>query len=382
MRIIKKINWDFSTEKTNVATHDFHPYAAKFIPQIPASIINLLSEDGETTYDPFCGSGTTLVEALRLGRNGIGNDVNPLAVLITKVKTTPISKDRLKILSSLMNNVTNDIEIYYGTSLFSSKDVKIIRPPINNLDYWFRDFVIDELSIIKHHIDRIKDTEVKHFCLVAFSSILVPVSNQDSETRYSRVIKDIKKFDVVKKFCKRINHMVRKMESVYEELRKRKSKVVVHDTRNEVPFKTDQADIVITSPPYPNAYDYHLYHKYRLLWLKMNPLDLRKKEIGAHADYSKKNGFTEKNFETDMVRCFDSISRILKNGRYFCIVIGDSIIKGKRIKNNELFKKLSRKTNFRFEGEITRNINLRKKSFNPAIGNIKTENLMFFVNKK
>ncbi|MCJ7529937.1 MAG: hypothetical protein MUO64_02745, partial [Anaerolineales bacterium] len=141
-------------------------------------------------------------------------------------------------------------------------------------------------------------------------------------------------------------------------------------------------DLAVTSPPYPNAYDYHLYHKYRLFWLDMDPYNLRKNEIGAHADYSKNNGFTEFDFKEDMEKCFNTVSKILKKGKFFVLVIGNSILKGRTIKNNEIMKDLSKNTPFVFVSEFSRNLNLRKKSFNPVIGNIKTEKIVIFQNLK
>ena len=88
---MKAVEWDFATANTAYLTHGLHPYPAKFIPQIPNALIQELSSVGETVGDIFCGSGTTLLEALQLKRHAVGIDANPLATLITKAKTTPLS---------------------------------------------------------------------------------------------------------------------------------------------------------------------------------------------------------------------------------------------------------------------------------------------------
>jgi DNA modification methylase len=77
MEILDKIDWSFQGCKTQYFTHTFHPYPARFIPQIPSTFIKLFTEEGETVLDPMCGCGTTLVEALLHNRNTIGNDLNP-----------------------------------------------------------------------------------------------------------------------------------------------------------------------------------------------------------------------------------------------------------------------------------------------------------------
>src|SRR5690242_19361578 len=89
---IAKLNCDFHDSDTGYLTHALHPYPAKYIPQIPAALIQRLSKPGETVADIFCGSGTTLVEAMLNGRNAVGIDANPLACLIAQAKTARIEK--------------------------------------------------------------------------------------------------------------------------------------------------------------------------------------------------------------------------------------------------------------------------------------------------
>src|ERR1700682_3661110 len=114
LNILENIDWDFASASTNSTTNTIHPYPAKFIPQIPRHFIEQLSEVGDTVYEPFLGSGTTAVEANILGRNAIGNDVNELAVLISKVKTTPISNKKLLSLDSLLNRIYNRIDLLHS----------------------------------------------------------------------------------------------------------------------------------------------------------------------------------------------------------------------------------------------------------------------------
>lgn len=377
LNILGNIDWDFATASTNSATNTMHPYPAKFIPQIPRRFIEQLSNEGDTVYEPFLGSGTTAVEANILGRNAIGNDVNELAVLISKVKTTPISIKKFSTLDNLLNMIYNRIDL-----LHSGKKNGIVKPDIVNLDMWFESFVINEIVIIKEEIEKLADKDLADFCFVALSGIIIIVSRQDSDTRYVRVAKTINHFDTFDKFSKQINKLRKIMITSSKLIENGKSVFKVADTRTENIFKENSADLAVTSPPYPNAYDYHLYHKYRLFWLGMNPHHLRKLEIGAHADYSKKNGHDEVDFMRDMEKCMLNTSKILKKGSYYVLVIGDSILKGRNIQNNKILKQAAEKTPFNFVTEFTRNLKLSKKSFNPKIGNIKTEKIVVFENLK
>src|SRR5207248_9064686 len=99
---LNAIDWDFSNAKTIFLTHGLHPYPAKYIPQIPNALIQELSSVGEIVADIFCGSGTTLVEALALKRNAIGVDANPLACLISEAKTTRLEESDKELLFSIV----------------------------------------------------------------------------------------------------------------------------------------------------------------------------------------------------------------------------------------------------------------------------------------
>ena len=85
-----KSDLTFKGEKTSYASHNIHAFAAKFPPQLPQTFINELTEPGERVLDPMAGSGTTLIEAVFARRFGIGVDLDPLASLICKVKSSPI----------------------------------------------------------------------------------------------------------------------------------------------------------------------------------------------------------------------------------------------------------------------------------------------------
>src|SRR3989339_1416472 len=84
---------------TTYLTHNFHTYPAKFIPQIPKSAILQFTKEGDTVLDPFCGCGTTLVEAKLLNRNAIGVDLNPIATLVSKAKTNKIDREQISLIS-------------------------------------------------------------------------------------------------------------------------------------------------------------------------------------------------------------------------------------------------------------------------------------------
>lgn len=80
------------TRRVQGATHRFYRYPARFSPTFVQAAIEQFTQPGDLVFDPFLGGGTTLVEAMRLGRAGVGSDINDLAIFISQVKTTLLTE--------------------------------------------------------------------------------------------------------------------------------------------------------------------------------------------------------------------------------------------------------------------------------------------------
>ena len=131
---LKNIDWNF-LNVTQDALSNIHPYPARFIPDIPRALISVLGcEENCVVLDPFCGSGTTLIEAQRAGYEAVGVDLNPIACLISRVKTNRLPQEFLTISNQVYENSKN---IYDGC-------VEI--PVIPNLDHWFKPDIQKALS--------------------------------------------------------------------------------------------------------------------------------------------------------------------------------------------------------------------------------------------
>ncbi len=367
-------DWNFRGAETNRVTHSFHPYPARFIPQIPAKLIQALTQPGEVVYDPFVGCGTSCVEANIAGRNALGNDVNELAVLIsnTKVNSLPEGAED-EILETTVRACAR--------AQSSIGNYNLCNTPESSRN-WFEDFVAHEVSIIMDEIGKLTHSASRDFCHVALSAILVSISRQDSDTRYVRVPKNLSKLDSVQRYKRKIIKMLQLAHESSAALSRGVADIRFGDSREVGIFPDNTADLIVTSPPYPNAYDYHLYHRHRLLWLGMDPKELKRQEIGAHAHYSRKNGLDENDFRQDMQLVFLATRRVLKRGRYFAIVVGDSILNGRQIRNKEIIKEAAGVAGFRTATEFRRRIDSRKKSFNPSHGNVNWEDIVVLKNER
>lgn len=364
---------------TTYLTHNFHTYPAKFIPQIPKSTIRSLTKEGDIILDPFCGCGTTLVEAKLLNRNAIGVDLNPIATLVSKAKTYKLDREQINLIQNLLSKIKNDIGNYYNKKKI---DIVYEIPSFNNINHWFQSNVLNELGIIKAHLDKINDEKFRNYLYTAFSSIVVSVSNQESDTRFAAINKDIKPFRTCFEFSRKIEDMNRRMIEFLEKASDSDIKIFTSDTQDMNFLKDNSVDHIVTSPPYANTYDYYLYHKFRMYWLGYNVKLVQDNEIGSRNRHSSKKEDIS-TFKESLSNCLKEMSRVLKKDKFAVIVIGDSVIRGKLIRANDLMKEIASKNNFRFIKEISYNLKENSRMFNPKFTNgDKLEHIMFFQNEK
>jgi len=370
---INSIDWEFLKDNTRYGTHDFHRYSSKFIPQIAHNLIELFSKPNDTILDIFLGSGTTCVEAELLGRRSIGIDLNPLAFLIAKVKTTPIEDN---ILDRDMKELLGEIKSKIATlrekensnlKLFNSTRGKVMvnQPVFPNIEKWFQPQVLEELSVIKDCINEIEVDEIKLFFICAFSAILRNVSNAHSGygnlmiNKQKRVVDD-----TFETFERQILLMIEGMRSFNKQVKKITSQIYCSDSRH-IPFiNSNSIDLIVTHPPYISAVPYAEYQKLSLNWLKecfadvfdnkcteyLNPRTLDKEIIGGQR--SKANVIDR--FMDSMELVFKEMYRVLKKGKYCCIVIGHPTVRGKIVELSDNFVSIAKKTGFNHFYTITR----------------------------
>lgn len=376
---LSHLDWAFAEAKTRYLTHSLHPYAAKFIPQIPNALIQELSSIGETVLDPFCGSGTTLVEAMRLGRQAVGVDANPLACLISRAKTAQLDETDCRDLLDLSERVADRAASDTATlrlPFASEADAGTDEVPAGVIE-WFYPHVIEELSLIRRMATEVASPRARDIALTAFSSIIVGVSQQDSETRYVRVSKSVPPGETLKRFARALQDAVTRSVELSSELPPESGSTVHWANILDQP-PVGSVDLVVCSPPYPNAYSYHLYHRTRLVWLGMDDQEFKRNEIGSHRKYSSRgrNRATVETFEAELTLIMDWLRGCLRQGRHACFVIGDSTLAGEKIRNDLLLVEVAGRTGFTHQETITRRLQDHRKSFNPTVGKIKEEKIV------
>ena len=358
---LSAIDWNFPNRVVHSGIEGLHPYPAKFITEIPCALLDILPIPTDTAVlDPFCGSGTTLVESQRRGLPCIGIDLNPIAVLITRVKTAPMPAGMEQVIQQ-----TIDLARHIDSAPI---------PAIPNLDHWFKRPIQAALASCRAAIASVQP-EYHDVLLLALSSIIVRVSNQDNDTRYASVLKNVGREDVFSGFSSAAHKISTALSTRDYELSP--ATVIDADTLALSPDDIDRpVGVVITSPPYPNAYEYWLYHKYRMWWLGFDPLAVKQREIGARAHFFKRNHHTADHFASQMSEVFDLLRSIVIPGGFACFLIGRSKIHGQVVDNAATIESVANTAGFSSIFRSERSILARRKSFNLSHANIKSETLV------
>lgn len=379
------------TRDVNTHTHGFHKYPAKFIPHIPKwAITKYLNGDKDKfILDPFCGSGTTLVESVLSGNNAIGIDIDPLSAMISRVKTTRVDKCELEKISNWLIKEIND------------KRKGTFKPECETLDHWFTKDAINKLSTIRTSINLIpeifgnskKVKDIQDLLLICFSSIIRRVSNADNESQKTYVshTKIKQPEEVNSLFFSQLNLFVERAKTFSETTNPSiKSKVVISSSAAslEKNLKGQKIDLAITSPPYIKAIDYIYNQMVELFWIgdlfemqtqnRQNKkktqyignkqiskvefknytpyntilgIDKLDEKLQLIFDSDKKNGhkhaYVTYKYFVEMERHFAEMSKCLTTGTHYVMVVGDSNVSDVYIDTADFLIEIAERNGFR-----------------------------------
>lgn len=262
---------DFQGVDMDYSTHRYHDYPATMIPKLPELFINAVKNFKEikTLYDPFMGSGTTLVEGLRNNLESTGVDLNPLAVLMSKVKTKKLSS---KDLRTYLDNIYEGIN--REKKAISAGEIELEIPDFKNIDYWFKPYIIQDLQIIKDQILKIDNREIREFFLLPFSSTVRYVSNtRNGEFKmYRMTAKKLETWhpDVIEKFKEYAEKNVY-LNSILKTPQV-KANPIFGSSQSIPQIKDNTFDLLITSPPYGDSKTtvaYGQFSRTSLQWLDL-----------------------------------------------------------------------------------------------------------------
>lgn len=344
---------------TTYLTHGIHPYPAKYIPQLPRLVIEEHTNERSTILDPFCGSGTSLLEGAILGRKSIGVDSNPIAALVSRAKTQALGADDFV-------HVAGFGELLKRTCERGGAE-RYPVPPIPRIEHWFQANVIHELAWLRHHITLVTSRRAQDLLACVFSSIVTAVSNQESDTRYAARQKDLPDGFALNRYLRKLESVlprVRELSSI-SAVRRNTPRVLQVDAASltESHVAAASIDLIVTSPPYPNSYDYYLYHKLRMFWLGYDPREAQDREIGSRHEHSSKREPIQR-YEARMLPVMRQISRVLKPAKLAYLFVGDAIIAGEVIDVGDVFRRIAAEADLGFVAEAAYDLAAVTRSFN------------------
>ncbi len=368
-------------------SHKVHSFPAKFPPQLPRKFILELTNPGDVVLDPMMGSGTTILEAFLEGRQAIGFDIDPLAMLLTQVKTTQYDPTELSVIGNRILREARKEVYLYAETIRSQKTRLYDQKTIEFIDYWFADTVQIEILALKTEIEKIEEVKVKNFFKLILSSIIITktggvslaldlahtrphkaktifskdgqiLAGDKSETN-SHLIKTLR--SPIEEFKKKFNQNLRGvLASTFSGL----TPNITFGNAQNLALPSNSVDLVVTSPPYAsNAIDYMRAHKFSLVWFgfPINALtEKRKTYIGSEgfanfpevklpdsvekiihelSQRNKSKGISLRRYYVEMTLVLSELYRVLKREKTAIFVVGNSTLAGVDVQvDNSLFE--------------------------------------------
>jgi hypothetical protein len=321
--------------------HGFHPYPARFSPSLVASLLADVKAES-VIFDPFAGSGTTLVEARLRGCKAWGNDLNPIAVLLCRVKADPLPP---KAFLSLRGDLSYLRKYILGRLDQRDERERIKLPPGERM---FEPHVYWELQAILGGVERVRHPHNQEIFLASLSAIINRVSSQakDSQPDQRRVVQTGFK-RTAHYFFEAAEKVISDLETFSRRARGGELRVWQGDARELPGVPENKVDVIVTSPPYGGTYDYAEMHAQRNLWLGLDWKPFEQFEIGARR--RQKNADPLATFQTDLEKVFRSLARVSKTGAALYWVIADGVMDRKAYRGDELSRKAAEKMGWKMQ---------------------------------
>ena len=262
--------------------HGFHAYPARMHPVTASRLLEAFAPVGGVVLDPFCGSGTVLVESMLLGRPAVGTDLNPIAIALSRLKTRPRAPGELEALVSAAHTIAE----FAGerrkaragaTRRYPPEDTEIFDP-----------HVLLELDGLRHGIATLYQGDLREDLLLVLSAILVKVSKKESDTVARAEPKRIAAGYPARLFVKKTEELAARLGELEARLPSPRpsARLYLNDATRLDALASDSVDAIVTSPPYVATYDYLAHHALRLRWLGMDARAFESDELGARRRYA------------------------------------------------------------------------------------------------
>ena len=343
-----------------------HPFPARMAPELALSHMSQ-TEKSLVVLDPMAGSGTVPALAQAQGHRAVGFDLDPLAVLISRVWTSHI--DRVAIRNKAVEVLDEARLLFATTSVRKAYPAQADEETRHFLRYWFDGHVRRQLSALATTISAVGEDSIRNVLWCGLSRMVITKKTgvsramDLSHSRPHRVFRQgpIKPFNV---FLSAVEQVTKNCLSVQEDGAKPEVNISEGDAR-ELPLEKEAVDLILTSPPYLNAIDYMRCSKFSLVWMGYSTSSLRRlrsSSIGAEVGGTVAGGTENQNimadldlhpelnqrqqsiltrYIEDMRRVVEENARVLKTGGKAVYVVGDNTVRGTVIRNSRIIERVA-----------------------------------------
>lgn len=311
-----------TNSQLSYSTHGLFRYYGKFPATVAAHLIRQYTDENDWVMDPMAGSGTTALEALLSNRNCKSYDVNPLSILLQKVKTTHIDRP-------LLTRKLCDIRGRYRPLTAERFDWRPVG--MRDADHWFLPKTQDSIRGLIFLINEIQEEDVRNFFSVCLAASIRPVSR--ATTQQGRLFLDAAtaKEDCLDTFVKRAEKAMDAVDAL--PVSRVRLEIGAHDAGSPYDFGAVNK-LIIVHPPYFNSYKYSSVNALELSWMGVDRADVRKSEVREFFKIGKPENAVH--YVEDMRRTLNNVVSTLAPGGVMGLMIGDTTIRGEYIRPTKM----------------------------------------------
>lgn len=298
------------------STHGFHSYPGRFHPKLVRTLLEHdILKNANTVLDPFMGGGTTLVECMLHGKQALGNDLNPLALLVSAERCRMANSEHFRHLKAIVNQIKEHLD----DQLLLKVKHRVNRKHLQKLKGFYAPHLFAEMVQWVDAVDNLPRGPIRESMRAVFSSLVVKFSNKLSDSSEEITNRQMAKGSFGQWMVRKADELARMQEQFNRKLpaNLEPPRLVQSNVLELLPMQPQGVDTIITSPPYPGTYDYFNHHELRLLWLNLPTQPLKLHELGTKRNHSAKQW---KQVFREIMLAF---KRQLKPGGDCFMVIGD-----------------------------------------------------------
>ncbi|MEO8185108.1 MAG: DNA methyltransferase [Deltaproteobacteria bacterium] len=320
--------------------HGFHSYPARLHPGTAGRLIEAFAPQRGQVADPFCGCGTVLIEARRLGRSALGLDLNPLAVRLTRFKAQPLDEAQRDELLAAAMHVAEGAEERRTAAVGPTRQYD----PDERAEFDIH--VLLELDGLAHGIRKQPTGPIRRGLLLALSSIFSKVARQQNAEGGKRLASGF----TLRFFVSRVEELTRQLAE-YEALLPAgvpEAQCKEGDARQLDRLGWRNVDLFISSPPYPGVLDYADYHRTRLRWLGLDGAELERQELGSRRALQRlDHAAAAERWEQDFTLVLTAMRRALAPEGRAALVLADSMLAGEPYPADEVLERCGKRAGLR-----------------------------------